>query len=201
MLALKPSDYDSKREILYINRTLTKDKNDNLIIGETTKTDSGNREIPVTNEFKQELLTAIKTMEKNEDNLIFTHKNGKMINPTTFNLVFKRVCKNLNIENVTAYTLRHSFATRRLESHMDIKLLSELMGHSDIETIYKNYVMILDDFKHSELKRYYRYAESVGLYKENNSEQNIEEILSIIKNLYIEDPQKLVKKLSTVKIL
>lgn len=140
-------------------------------------------------------------MLDNENNLIFTHENGKIINPVTFNDVFKRVCKNINIENVTAYTLRHSFATRRLESHMDIKLLSELMGHSDIETIYKNYVMILDDFKYSELKRYYRYAESVGLYKDNNSEVNIDEIINIIKNLYIEDPDELIKKLSTVKIL
>lgn len=140
-------------------------------------------------------------MIPNKYDLIFTHKNENFINPVTYNEVFKRVCKNIKIENVTAYTLRHSFATRRLESHMDIKLLAELMGHSDIETIYKNYVMILDDFKYSELKRYYRYAESVGLYKDNNSVENIEEIINIIKNLYIEDPNSLIEKLSTVKIL
>lgn len=140
-------------------------------------------------------------MTPNKFDLVFTHKDGKFINPVTYNTVFKRVCKNLNIENVTAYTLRHSFATRRLESHMDIKLLAELMGHSDIDTIYKNYVTILDDFKYSELKRYYRYAETVGLYKSNDTQENIKEIVDLIKNLYIEDPKKLIKKLSTVKIL
>lgn len=201
MLALKPSDYDNKSEILHIQRTLTRDKDDKIIIGNTTKTYKGDRKIPVTDEFKQDLLLAIKNMIPNKFDLVFTHKDGKFINPVTYNTVFKRICKNLNIENVTAYTLRHSFATRRLESHMDIKLLAELMGHSDIDTIYKNYVTILEDFKHSELKRYYRYAETVGLYKSNDTQENIKEIVDLIKNLYIEDPKKLIKKLSTVKIL
>ena len=46
---LKKSDIDFKNNIIHIQRTLTKDENDRVIIGKTTKTYAGTRDIPITN--------------------------------------------------------------------------------------------------------------------------------------------------------
>lgn len=202
LLALMPGDYDRENELLHISRTLTRDENDKIIISDCTKTYSGDRFIPVTDEYRQDLIDAIDCMIPNENNLIFTHEDGSIINPITFNSVFQRVCKSIGIFNVTAYTMRHSFATRRVEAHMDIKLLAYLMGHKNIDTIYKNYVTIHDDFKKSEQERYERYMESVGLFKANiNDNMKLNKIIALIKELYIYNPNELMKIIYAVKKL
>lgn len=202
LLALKPTDYNKKTKELHICRTLTRDENDKPIVGDTTKTYSGDRYLPVTDEFEKDLLEAIDDMIPNENDFIFTHENGKMINPVTYNTVFKRICSSLQIMDVTAYTIRHSFATRRVEAHMDIKLLAQLMGHKDTEIIYKNYVTIQEEFKKSEQKRYERYMKSIGLIEsEEKQKDEFNSIVAIIQNFYINEPEKFKKILFTVNSL
>ena len=195
LLALQPNDYNKETNELHISRTLTRNENDNVIIGDTTKTYSGDRFIPVTNEFKQDLIDAINNIIPNENNLIFTHKNGTIINPVNYNSAFKRVCNNIGITDVSAYVMRHSFATRRIEAHMDIKLLAELMGHKNTDIIYKNYVTIQSHFKNYEQKRYERYMETVGLKESNVDETySFDKIITYIKSEYINNKEALIEK-------
>ena len=46
----------------------------------------------------------------------------------------------LNIKYIHFHSLRHTFATRSIESRMDIKTLSEILGHSSVEITLKLYV-------------------------------------------------------------
>ena len=55
ILALKTKDIDFTNKEIHIKRTLTKDKKDKTIIGDTTKTYAGNRTIPITPLFEKEL--------------------------------------------------------------------------------------------------------------------------------------------------
>ena len=89
ILALSSEDIDLKNNIIHINKTLTKNKEDKYIIGNSTKTYAGRREIPITNLIFNILLEA--SNSKNE--LIFNY-NGKIIAPNTINAHFKRICKN-----------------------------------------------------------------------------------------------------------
>ena len=55
-------------------------------------------------------------------------------------MIYSRILKKCHIKKNKFHTLRHTFATRSIESKMDVKTLSELLGHSSIEITLKLYV-------------------------------------------------------------
>jgi site-specific recombinase XerD len=59
--------------------------------------------------------------------------------------VFKRLLKATGIEDTNFHALRHTFATRAVEMGMDIKTLSELLGHADVSTTLNKYAHSLDE--------------------------------------------------------
>jgi integrase/recombinase XerD len=54
---------------------------------------------------------------------------------------------------VTAHTLRHSFAVQSLKNGMDIRFLSKLMGHENLETT-KKYLRVTNDDTKEMVRRY-----------------------------------------------
>lgn len=80
ILALKKEDIDFNNNLINIKRTLTKDKNDKVILGESTKTYAGTRTIPITSLFSNNL----KNSYDIASDLLFT-KNNKLIAPPTIN--------------------------------------------------------------------------------------------------------------------
>lgn len=171
ILALSPKDIDLENNLIHINKTLTKDVNDKYIIGSTTKTYSGTRYIPITYLIKNILLVA-----PNCQNELFFYYNNKIITPNTINSHFKRICKNAGIRiintkviksnkkevnlkssNVNTHMLRHTFATRCIESGMNATVLSKLLGHADIETTLNTYTSVFNKFKEDEIQKYLDY--------------------------------------------
>ena len=173
ILALSPKDIDLNNNIIHINKTLTKDSNDKVIIGTTTKTYSGTRDIPIT-----ELIKSICLKSSDCQNETFFSYNNKLILPCTINAHFKRICKNANIRvinikkkkhkedekevnlkssNVNTHMLRHTYATRCIESGMSAVVLSKLLGHKDIETTLNTYTSVFNRFKEDEIQKYLDY--------------------------------------------
>lgn len=77
LLSLTPNDIDLTKNIIDINKTLTKNKNGKVILGDTTKTYNSCRIIPITSLYKTNLQHSLNNMIPNEHNLIFTQPNGK----------------------------------------------------------------------------------------------------------------------------
>lgn len=168
ILALSKENIDLKNNLIRINKTLTKDINGKIKLGETTKTYSGTREIPIT-----DFIKAIFINNKN-DGLLFT-ENGKIIAPSTINSHFKRICKNANIRvintkkkkntpkgmvevnlkssNVNTHMLRHTYATRCIEAGISAVVLQHLLGHQDIQITLNTYASIFNKFKEDEIKK------------------------------------------------
>ncbi len=168
-------DNISDNMIKVIN-TVTKDKNDRVILGKTTKTYSGMREVPIMSNLKTIL-----------DNYQFTHKNGymfimneKFISPNTINSHFKRICKNANIRVITTvdshlkkngehkslksskvntHMLRHTFASRCIERGMNAVTLSRILGHKDIQTTLNTYTTIFNRVKNDEIEKLNKFYE------------------------------------------
>lgn len=60
--------------------------------------------------------------------------------PRSMQYRFARMTADCDLEGVTFHTLRHTFATRCVESGFDMKSLSEILGHSDVKTTLNRYV-------------------------------------------------------------
>ncbi len=176
-LALSPTDIDLENNLISINKTITRDLTDKPKIGSTTKTYAGTRDIPITNLIKNVLTQAPYCQNKT-----FFTNNGKIINPSTINSHFKRICKNANIRvintkkkkhkedeqsvnlkssDVNTHMLRHTYATRCIESGMNATVLSKLLGHADIETTLNTYTSVFNKFKEDEIQKYLDYMNNV----------------------------------------
>lgn len=73
--------------------------------------------------------------------LFISNQNGHRITPGTVRRVFQLACNRSDFEDVHPHTLRHSFATYMLEHNVDIRYISDLMGHQSLDTtkIYTHY--------------------------------------------------------------
>lgn len=170
ILALDKLNIDLDNNIIHIKKTLTKDSNDKIIIGKSTKTYSGTRDIPITF-----LIKNIVVNRYNNSNFLLFSENGKIISPCTINAHFKRICKNAGIRtittlinknnkkinlkssNVNTHMLRHTYATRCIESGMTAVVLSKLLGHADIDTTLNTYTSVFNKFKQNEIDKYLEY--------------------------------------------
>ena len=71
---------------------------------------------------------------------ISAYRHGQALEPHTLYVRYERFLKRNGFESYTFHALRHSFATRGIESGFDAKSLSEFLGHSDVTTTLRCYV-------------------------------------------------------------
>ena len=63
---------------------------------------------------------------------MFTSRTVNLVDPRDFQRDFKNLLKKNGIRDVNVHGLRHTFATRALESGMSVKTLSKIFGHSNV---------------------------------------------------------------------
>lgn len=140
-----------------LNRIQNPDRNSStktiLTIG-TPKTSYSIRTIPLLPEIAEKLLLhREKQMQMLKDNglkdseLVFTASNGKPYDPRNFQTEFRNLLIRHNIRVINVHGMRHTFATRSLESGMDIKTLSRLLGHSSIQISLDLYAHVTDQLQ------------------------------------------------------
>lgn len=137
--ALKWSDIDLKKRQINVNKTLQriclKDKKSMIQIGKT-KTSSGSRNIPISN-LLYDFLISIKP--SNRDTYFLTNATTPK-EPRNYRKIYKTLLKKLKIKTTTFHALRHTFATRLIENKVDIKTISELLGHASTNITISIYV-------------------------------------------------------------
>lgn len=141
--ALKWGDIDLQTETINIKRTIERiyiiegnERHTELVIS-TPKTKNSVREIPMT----RELVKMIRPLKKvmNDDFFVLTNE-AKPTEPRTYRNYYKQLLKELDIPNLKFHGLRHSFATRCIESQCDYKTVSVILGHANISTTLDLYV-------------------------------------------------------------
>lgn len=141
--ALKWGDINIATETISINRTIERiymidgeKRHTEVVIG-TPKTKNSLREIPMS----KELLKIIRPLKKvmNDDYFILTNE-AKPTEPRTYRNYYKQLLKQLGIPDLKFHGLRHSFATRCIESQCDYKTVSVILGHANISTTLNLYV-------------------------------------------------------------
>ena len=153
LAALNKSDIDKKCGYLHINKTVTRDTSGAYYIGKTTKTEKGTRDIPLNLDIlkaavEQENLNKMFFGLSFENVPLFRSSEGQLLKEYTINREIERICKIANIEKFTCHAFRNTFATRFIEQRpQDYKILSDILGHSDIKITLNLYTHVMNENK------------------------------------------------------
>ncbi|WP_313756467.1 site-specific tyrosine recombinase XerD [Tissierella sp.] len=102
--------------------------------------DNNQRVIPIGRLALDALTHYISTYRLNEmvgDEPLFINYSGSRLTRQGFWKIIKQYTKESNIDKtITPHTLRHSFAVHLLENGADIKMVQEMLGHSDVSTTH-----------------------------------------------------------------
>ncbi|MCD8295993.1 MAG: site-specific integrase [Prevotella sp.] len=141
--ALKWSDIDIDRGTISVSRTIERiyimedGRKYTEVIINTPKTQNSYREIPIV----KDLSNILKPLKRvvNDDYYVLTN-DVKPTEPRTYRNYYGRLMDKLGIPRLKYHGLRHSFATRCIESNCDYKTVSVLLGHANITTTLNLYV-------------------------------------------------------------
>ncbi len=146
LLALKWDDIDFKKGILRVTKTAIDSwENGKYVkILESPKTKNSIREIPLA----KSLITKLKEVkEQSKCDYVVPSKTEHGAQIRSYQKTFELLLKKLNIKHKGFHSLRHTFATRALECGMDIKSLSEILGHKNSQITLNRYVHAMFEYK------------------------------------------------------
>ena len=160
--ALKPEDLDFEKKLIHVHRTVSRGLNYRSFIKESPKTDAGDRTIPMNAQAEEVFRTAIDEMKRNPEGLIFYDYNkGNIVVTNQVNCFFKRICKKTGILYNGQHALRHTFATRCIESGVQPVVLKKWMGHTDIHVTLDTYADVFDRMNNNAVDQLEQYLKDL----------------------------------------
>lgn len=144
--ALKWCDIDLNDNVLRVKKTLQRIKNPNggypktIVTITEPKSRKSIRDIPVPT-FMQLSLQRL----QQADEFYFLTASPNYTEPRTLTFRYKKCLRDLGVSYKNFHCLRHTFATKCVQAGVDIKTLSELLGHSSVQ-------ITLDRYVHSDLE-------------------------------------------------
>lgn len=129
----------------YINNRESKDGAKKIVIFTDTKTKKGERLIPLNKKAIDALNEIIRRnkVQNVTSEFVVCDLNGKHLVPRNFLRTLQAINKKVGIENKSLHSLRHTFGSRALRNKIEIKVVSELLGHSNINITYNKYIHIV----------------------------------------------------------
>lgn len=141
LLALTWNDIDFDKKLLSVNKnvcTIKIDGKSTMYVDEP-KTKSSIRVIPIP----KQLIPYLRKIKRSSSSMyVITTKSNGMVGTRSYQKTYTRILNKLNLKYRNFHSLRHTFATRALELGMDVKSLSEILGH-------KNAMITLNRYSHS----------------------------------------------------
>lgn len=146
LLALTWNDIDFTKGELSIGKTCHDGKDKNGVftrITDTPKTQSSIRTIPLPKQF----MPLLREMKRKSHSIYVVSNGEKPISIRSYQRSFAILQKNLGLTHRGFHSLRHTFATRALECGMDVKTLSEILGHKSPTVTLNRYAHSLMEHK------------------------------------------------------
>ncbi|MDD6491004.1 MAG: tyrosine-type recombinase/integrase [Firmicutes bacterium] len=140
--ALTWEDINLEEELIYIRKNIQRVKvndgqtSNTQVLLQTPKTSNSVRIIPIP----PVLLPLLKSYQKPDELYVIKGKKRPWAEPRTLQYRFSGILKKCGIENFNFHMLRHAFATRCVAEGFDVKSLSEILGHSNIQITLNLYV-------------------------------------------------------------
>lgn len=102
------------------------------------KTKTSFRRIPIPS-FLTETISSFREQEAKNSYFLTSH-SGDLIEPRVLQYRFKGYLKSAGVGDANFHALRHTFATRCVEAGFEIKSLSEILGHANVQITLNKYV-------------------------------------------------------------
>lgn len=151
LCAVKWSNIDHISKTITITGTLSRKKNFDSGSNKTKlhisspKNNSSQRCIPLP-QFLAEVLKDCATQASDHDSYLLSNTHAP-IDPRTVQRFYERILQKANVRYRKFHTVRHTFATRALEMGIDVKTVSDLLGHSSVTTTLNIYAHSLMEQK------------------------------------------------------
>ena len=149
-LALEWENIDFKKQlatvrnnVVYVKDRTSSDRSYRCIKQPFTKTKNGSRIVPLNSEAVRALIS-LKGINGSTP-YVFATKNGKRITPRNIDRTFRSILKRCGIACTGVHSLRHTFASRLFAKGVDVKTVSELLGHSDVGITYDTYIHLIQE--------------------------------------------------------
>lgn len=151
--ALKWENIDLKNKVIRVRSTISAHKSDSsksfVCSVDRPKTQASNRDIPICSQ----LYKTLKKQGKKDGEFYVVSDSTKFMSTASFNYRYHKFLKENGLPDINFHALRHTFATRCVEVGVDIKTLSEILGHSDVSTTLNTYVHSSMEQKRSQLEK------------------------------------------------
>lgn len=183
LTGLRWKDIDFKKNMINVSHTLvfydrSKAKNTGFGIN-TPKTKAGYRSVPMIKTVRDAFIEQRQYLKDNSlrsidvidgfQDFIFVNRFGHVQHQGTLNKAIKRIIRDANFDaleknpsieeenllpDFSCHTLRHTFTTRLIESGMNVKVIQEALGHSDIQTTLDIYADVTKDLKQKQFAKF-----------------------------------------------
>lgn len=154
-LGFKWSDIDVDNRTIVVRRNVVTYKDHTtgkheVIIQNTLKTKKSKRTLYL-NDTALYALEKLKEYQIKESQYVVAGKDGSYLAPQQFRRTFYRMLDSVCIPKHNLYCLRHTFATQLFAKGINLKSISEMLGHSSIRVTADTYVHLVQEVDESTL--------------------------------------------------
>ena len=156
LCGLQWQDVDAGAGLLHIQRTverISQTGGGTCLTVQSPKTENSERWVPIP----KEMLRMLQTARKQPDSYLLTGRE-RVPDPRAMQYRYKVLLTRCGVRYRNFHCLRHSYATRCVERGVDVKSVSELLGHADVRPTLRLSVPSSMDYKR-------RAVEGIGFLK------------------------------------
>ncbi len=178
ILGLQWDDINFENKTINVNKQLsrlkdyetTTSRRTKLFIQYNTKTNNSTRIIPMAKTL-EDILKQQKELQQEykrklgkkyyKYNMVFCREDGYYLDPDTVLSKYQQLAKKAGIKKCTFHALRHTFATRALESNMSPKVVSKILGHTSVQFTLDTYTHVLSELQIDEMGKLDKYLNTI----------------------------------------
>jgi integrase len=152
--ALEWEDLDFENRLIHVRKTVSrisgsgKNMERSTLVITRPKTAASFRDIPICSW----LIPTLQQLYAMRCSSFVASSHDAFVSPRTFDYRYHKLLRAAGVQSINYHALRHTFATRCIESGMDVKTLSELLGHTDASVTLNTYVHSSIERKRTQLE-------------------------------------------------
>lgn len=156
--ALRWNDIDLENQVIHIRSTIARIKNEHtggtVLIIDSPKTKASLRDVPI----HSKLLPVILNMYARRTSEYVISNSSNFISPRTYEYRYHRLLEQCGLKSYNYHALRHTFATKCIIAGVDVKTISEILGHSNVSITLNTYVHPSMEMKLNQIEKINSYS-------------------------------------------